>query len=218
MLILPSVYLPNVLYFAELLGGERVLIEHHEHYIKQTFRNRCEIFGANGRLALTVPVRRPHGNHTPIGLVEVDYAVPWRNVHWRSIKSAYGTSAYFEFVADVLEPLFGQRHGRLIDLNMAMLGAVLGFMGLRPDVGATLAFEARYDAPHRDQRGMAHKAQGRSGVELLRGAPYYQVFASRHGFMPNLSIIDLLFNEGLGAAAHVQHIVELLRSRSGSPS
>lgn len=211
MLILPTAYLPNVLYFSALISGEQVLIEHHEHYVKQTFCNRCEIFGANGRLVLSVPVKRIHGNHTPIGMVEVDYATAWRNVHWRSIRSAYGTSAYFEFVADVLEPLFGQRHERLVELNMAMLRAVLDFMGQHPDLGATQTFEAHYEAPHRDLRPMAHKAWGRSGAEALRSEEYYQVFSARHGFMPNLSIIDLLFNEGLGAAAYVRRVAQQLR-------
>lgn len=197
MQILSTAYLPNILYFSKLLAGEPVLIEAHEHYTKQTFRNRCEIYGANGRQTLSIPVRRVEGNHTPIRLVEVDNTVAWQNNHWRSIKSAYGSAAYFDFVGDVLQPFYAQRHCLLLELNMALLRSICRFMGVSPVVEYTSVFVSAYGDEVDDcRKNIDPKVRQWSQFGAVE---YYQVFAERHGFLPNLSIIDLLFNEGLNA-------------------
>ena len=198
MQILSTAYLPNILYFTKLLAGEPVLIEAHEHYVKQTYRNRCEIYGANGRQSLSIPTKRVEGCHTPIAAVEVDYATAWQNNRWRSIKSAYGSAAFFDFVADVLEPFYTTRHTSLLDLNMALLRSLCRFMGVSPQIALTEDFVADYGHSASDCRQSISPKVRR--WEQFGAVEYFQVFADKHGFLPNLSIIDLLFNEGLNAA------------------
>lgn len=194
-IILSTAYLPPVEYVAAMLNAKEVLIEVHETYCKQTYRNRCLILSANGPLALVIPVIRPKGNRTPVSEVVIDYSTRWNRNHWRAIESAYRTSAYYEFIGDVLLPFYQSRHERLVDFNSDLLKALLGFLEVDIKVRKTEEFRKQVPQGILDLRSaFSPKAKPESHVTSIE--PYFQVFSHKFGFTPNLSIIDLLFNEG----------------------
>ncbi|MDZ7739488.1 MAG: WbqC family protein [Bacteroidales bacterium] len=192
LLILPTAYYPPVQYFAEILKSGKVLIEQHETYPKQTYRNRCYIYSANGVLPLSIPVERGSFHKVKLLDIRIDYSRKWQKEHMHAIRSAYNSSAFFEFYADeVLKPLVSQ-HKFLIDLNMHILEII--FEALEIDITAlkTDNFIKDYGADCLDLRYKPVSSDGPdSGV-----VSYFQVFSPKHGFKPDLSIIDLLFNMG----------------------
>lgn len=194
--ILPICYLPPVQYFVKLLQYRSVLLEAAEHYTKQTYRNRCVILGANGPIPLTIPVIKTQGNHTPIRLVEIDNSTLWQKNHWKTIESAYRTSAYYDFVADVLAPFYAKRFTNLFEFNCLLLEAIFDFLSLRPSITPTTHYAPGYGADFRTS--ISPKCDFSLDTEFV-AAEYFQVFSARFGFIPNLSIADLLFNEGLSA-------------------
>lgn len=199
--ILSTAYLPPVHYFCKLVEYPAIFIESDETYAKQSYRNRCEILSANGRLPLSIPVVRPQGNHTNIKDVGIDYSTCWQKNHWKAIESAYRTSAYWDFVADTISPFFHNRFASLLEFNNAMLNAITRFVGITPNIRFTSNFLKTYPADTDDLRDSIHPkgsfAQTDPGFKPFL---YFQVFGERFGFTPNLSIIDLLFNEGLNTA------------------
>lgn len=193
--LLSTAYLPPVGYVSALLSADKIYMEAHEIYIKQTYRNRCVILSANGPLPLVIPVIRPKGNRTPISEVLIDYSTSWNRNHWRAIESAYRTSAYYEFIGDVLLPFYQSRHERLVDFNSDLLKALLGFLEVDIIMRNTEEFRKQVPQGIIDLRSaFSPKVKPESHVTSIE--PYFQVFSHKFGFTPNLSIIDLLFNEG----------------------
>ncbi len=175
-----SYYLPPVGVLAEMLSEPAVVFDYHEHYIKQTLRSRCMIVGANGVQTLTVPVELPNGSHTPMRDVRISSHGGWNKVHWQSIRSAYENSPFFEYLADDFAPLYEQPPQFLIDFNEKLLRVVVADLDLDVKISCTEQYT-----------GEAQTAE-----TIVQPRPYYQVFAQKHGFMPNMSCIDLLFNMG----------------------
>lgn len=192
--LLPTSYLPNIQYFTKVISGVGVLIEANETYPKQTYRNRCEILSANGRLTLSVPVKRVQGNHTPVTLVEIENATLWQKNHWRAIESAYRTSAYFDFVADVLLPYYNKRYSNLFEFNCDLFRAVLNFLGIKVNIERTSDFVLDIKPDFRTL--LSPKCAFEADTNFVP-TEYFQVFFEKFGFIANLSVIDLLFNEGL---------------------
>ena len=167
-----------------------------ENYIKQTSRNRCEIATANGKQTLSVPVsippsfRRGMGRGCSIREVLVSEHGNWRHQHWEALKSAYGMSPFFDYYQDDIRPFFDEEvfkannWQRLFDYNLAIMRKMLDLIGVKKEIKLT-------SLPPTPQQG------GRV-VHVPVNVPvhYYQTFQKRHGFIPNLSILDLLFNEG----------------------
>lgn len=208
--LLSIAYLPPLQYFSKFFLYNRVLIESTEHYTKQTYRNRCVILSANGPLALTIPVVKTNGNRTPIGEVLIDNTSRWQANHLRAFEAAYRSSPYFEFVYDLLYPFYTKRFERLIDYNLTLLAAIFDFLEITPGYALTDSFYHTYSPAHySDFRHSIHpKHDFRSDREFVP-VQYYQVFAHKTGFSPNLSIVDLLCNEGLFA---VRKLKEMGRS------
>ncbi len=197
--ILSIAYLPPVQYFAKIFQYPNVFIETAENYTKQTYRNRCVILGANGPLALTIPVIKTQGNHTPIKLVEIDNSTLWQKNHWKAIESAYRTSAYFEFLADVLQPYYTHRYSNLFEFDSLLLNSIFEFISASPRIIHTANYQPSYDSDVLDCRNeISPKVDYRVDRQFLP-VEYFQTFSNKYGFVPNLSIIDLLFNEGLSA-------------------
>ncbi len=196
--IISTAYLPPVQYISKFISGD-VLIEKHENFQKQSYRNRCYIYGANGLQCLVIPVKKMHGEKMPITDVEIDYSCPWKNIHLKSIQSAYQTSPFYEYYADDFNALYYEMPERLFDLNLSLLGFVLKQVGLKSTLCLTEVFEKTPDDTVDFRQSIQPKPRLNKPDEGFNPVPYQQVFGERYGFLPNLSIIDLLFNEGPNA-------------------
>ncbi len=193
--LLSTAYLPPVQYFTKLLLFDDVLIEKHEHYSKQSWRNRCRILAANGTLDLSVPIQKGRSK-TPIKDLRIGYETNWQHEHRRSIISAYNNSPFFEYYADTLLPFFEKKHDFLFDFNTELLHTILEEIGLDTKISSTSHF-IKENSDLNDFRATMHpKTQHALPDPRFTPAKYTQVFADKFDFMPNLSIIDLLFNIG----------------------
>ncbi|NVO11732.1 MAG: WbqC family protein [Bacteroidales bacterium] len=203
--ILSTAYLPPIQYFSKLLSYPEVLIEAQESYSKQSYRNRCEILSCNGLLSLTIPVVKVNGNNTLTKDIEIDYSTNWQKNHWKAIESAYRTSAYYDFVADLINPYFSKKEKYLIDLNAKIILEVMEFLGVSKSITNTGEFVNEYSKDVADFRSSIHpKSQFQTVDNEFKAIKYFQVFNDRFSFFPNLSVIDLLFNEGLNSLKILQ--------------
>jgi hypothetical protein len=204
--IISTAYLPPIRYFEILLNYDLIYIEKHETYYKQTYRNRCEIYCANGLLPISIPVVKPNGNRTSISEVKIDNSVKWRNEHWRAIQSSYQNSAYFEFLIDYLEPFYQKKWDYLWDYNIELLYAILNILDLKIEIRETEQFVKEYPAEIIDNRNTLNPKQ--RDLESLHSnnnyTSYFQVFGIKSGFIPNLSIIDLLCNYGMESITFIK--------------
>ena len=173
------------------------ILEQHDHFVKQTYRNRCVIATANGTQTLTVPIERYDGTKCPMRDIRISDHGNWRHLHWNALVSAYGETPFFEFYADDLRPFFEKQHTFLFDLNLDIMHTMCQLLDVRPQV--TLS-EQYIVLPSVDDAVVDFREAIRPKHPLpdadFNPTPYYQVRAQRHGFLPNLSILDLLFNEG----------------------
>lgn len=187
--IFPTAYLPSIEYVSLFLKTEDASIELFETYQKQSCRTRTNVMTANGIQTLTIPVIKTNGNHTLTKDIEISYKESWQQVHLRCLESAYRKSAYFDYYFPYFEKIYKQKFNTLVELNDFCLKTILKIMKVKKDYSFTTDFERI--ANENDYRISLSK--GSNKIEMK---PYYQVFADRHGFIPNLSIADLLFNEG----------------------
>lgn len=187
--IFPTAYLPSIEYVSLFLKTEDASIELFETYQKQSCRTRTNVMTANGIQTLTIPVIKTNGNHTLTKDIEISYKESWQQVHLRCLESAYRKSAYFDYYFPYFEKIYKQKFNTLVELNDFCLKTILKIMKVKKDYSFTTDFEKITD--EKDYRISLSK-----GTNKIEMKPYYQVFADRHGFIPNLSIVDLLFNEG----------------------
>ena len=192
---LSTAYFPPLQYISKFLAGS-VTIEAHESYRKQSYRNRCKILAANGPMALTVPVAKWHGERMPIAEVQIDYDKPWQNNHLKSIESAYKSSPFYDYYIDDFMPFFENRYERLFDYNQQILEVILKTLGIKPSIDYTTDFDKTIEGKADLRYSISPKESQQQPDPYFTPVEYYQVFADRHGFTPNLSILDLLFNEG----------------------
>ena len=190
--LLSTTYFGPVQWYQKLYRYQQVLIEHHETFVKQSYRNRCLIATAQGTQALTVPV--VHENHDSIDKIRISDHGNWRHLHWQAITSAYGDSPFLEYYEDELRPFFFERQWEyLIDFNDAICRKMCDFIDIHPHFSSTLYFLKNGDFI--DYRSGIHPKHPDADADF-RPKPYYQVFSARHGFLPNLSILDLVLNMG----------------------
>lgn len=188
--IFPTAYLPSIQYVSLFLKAEGATIELFETYQKQSCRTRTNVMTANGIQTLTVPVIKVNGNHTLTKDIEISYKESWQQVHLRCLESAYRKSAYFDYYFPYFEKIYKQRFNTLIELNDCCLKVILKLIKVKKEYSYTEDFEKIND--NNDYRISLSK----SDANKTEMEPYYQVFADRHGFISNLSVVDLLFNEG----------------------
>ncbi len=192
-ILLSTSYLGQISYFAILVQQNSVLIEKFENYQKQSFRNRCEIYSANGELSLTIPVQKPHFQRVLTSEIKIDYATLWQKIHWKAIESAYRNAPFFEFYVDDLLPFFRKKYTFLLDLNFDLQNLILE-KWLEVDarnISFTSFFESK-KTEDIDFRDIFHPKKPLS----LTFEPYKQVFGEKFGFISNLSILDLIFHLG----------------------
>jgi hypothetical protein len=194
-------YLPSIAYFAALVGAESILLERHEHFVKQTYRNRCRIITANGELDLIVPITAKHGK-VRITDVRVDFTQKWLNNHWRTVQSAYGNAPFFEYYADDLRDTLYKKVGFLYDLNRALLSMCLNWLKWDMPIKETEYYTQSVSNPLLDLRSAVNPKKMDQCYEFYYPVMYNQVFGST--FVENLSLIDLIFCVGPGAGKIVR--------------
>ncbi len=191
-LLLPAFYLPPVSYFYVIQQYDRpILIEQFEHYPKQTYRTRTKIATANGVLDLIVPILHGRKEHVPVKDIRINYDHDWQRLHWLSLQTAYRSSAYFEYYEDDFAVFYRRPFEFLLDYNVAQLDLVLKCLKISRSIHFTESYQSFCGTL--DFRESIHPKK--SSV-LQNPKPYYQVFEDKHGFIPDLSIVDLLFNQG----------------------
>ena len=189
---LSSAYLPPVEYFSAMLHATSVVVEQYDHYTKQTYRNRCRIATSGGVMTLSVPVEKP-GNNTLMKDVKISEHSGWQQIHWRAIEAAYNSSPFFEYYKDDFSPFYEKKWVYLQDYNQALLHTVNELLDVEKNISLSSRFELQPTEDVVDLRDKIHPKK-QSPVAVLPA--YYQVFESKTGFIPGLSIIDLLFNMG----------------------
>ena len=198
------------------LSPSVVYIEACENFQKQSYRNRCRFYAADGVQDLSFPVVHEGGTHKlPISQIRIDWSKPWLQQHERAIISAYRTSAYFEYYQDEFFSILESRPERLFDLNMALLRFFIEKTGIAVDLRTTEDFsrEGIQKTPDgssilcEDLREAIHPKRPNTILEdLALKKPYFQVFARKYGFQSDLSIMDLLFNEGPDSIVYLKSI------------
>lgn len=183
-------YLPSLAYFHELAKADTIILEAHETFQKQTFRNRCEILTSNGRESLIVPIL--HGGDGNIKNIQIDYSQRWFQIHERSIRSAYGKSPFFEFFMDDFSAVFLKKHTYLWDLNYELLTVCLEKLTIKKGLFESNSYIKAQEVPdsYIDLRGKILPRMEKSEGQIVR-KEYKQVFGNE--FVSNLSIVDLLF-------------------------
>ena len=190
--VLPMCYLPPVEYFVALNKYKpNILIEREEHFPKQTYRNRTNIYSPDGVLSLTVPVVKGSKNHTVIKDVKISYDFKWQRLHWMSLQSCYRSSAYFEYYEDDFATFYENKIEYLFDYNDQLLKLLLKLLKINASLQYTATYETEYPALT-DLRAVISPKKEPEFTQK----PYFQVFEENHGFIKNLSIVDLLFNQG----------------------
>ncbi|MDD3687429.1 MAG: WbqC family protein [Bacteroidales bacterium] len=191
--VLFSSYFPCIQYVSKFLLHDKIIIDIHENYQRQTYRNRCRIQAANGVYDLSIPVKKNH--HKKIKDVEIDYSELWQKNHSRAILSAYKNSAFYEYYIDEFNFVFSQNHKFLIDINQKILDKTISILKIKSRYSHSKDFINPSSLC--DYRELI-TPKGKNTVDDLEFKPqtYIQVFSERHGFNANLSILDLIFNEG----------------------
>lgn len=190
-------YLPCLDYMAGLIRFQRVWVEAHEHYQKQSYRNRCYVRTANKVDSLTVPVLQGTHHH-PIREIRIDNGQAWQAHHWRCLQAAYGKAPFFEFYAPVFEPVYRKAWAFLFDLNYELLTICLNLLGVQPSINLTDCYDKVPLSGLFDIRSRINPRNEPESYVFYESAPYQQNFGL--DFVPNLSIIDLLFCQGPIAA------------------
>jgi hypothetical protein len=198
--IFPLFYLPPIGYFSGLKDVDyNFLLEKEEHFPKQTYRNRTRIYSPNGHLDLIIPVIRGAKVHTRIKDVKISNDFNWQRLHWKSFESCYRNAAYFEFYEDEFAHFYHTKFEYLFDYNLQLLEWLFKQLKKEPAIGFTTEYIKEID-PALDYRTKIHF---KNPIIEADFTPYFQVFDDREGFKPNLSIVDLLFNQGPQTKAYL---------------
>jgi hypothetical protein len=201
---LSTAYLAPVQYYCKLISFDTVMIEANENYVKQTYRNRCMIATANGIQALSIPIENPNTDKCPIKDIRISDHGKWRHLHWQALVSAYGMSPYFEYYQDDFAPFYKRNYQFLFDFNEQLRLMICELLDIRPNVNFTDIYNATVTNDFREIIRPKH-----TGIDdSFEPQPYYQVFREKHGFLPNLSIVDLLFNRGPEAVLVLQNSIK----------
>ena len=221
--LLSTTYFGPVQWYQKL-NRHRCIIEQHDNFVKQTYRNRCVIASANGPQTLTVPIERYDGMKCAMRDIRISDHGNWRHLHWQALVSAYGETPFFEYYADDIRPFFEEHRWKyLLDFNLDITHTLCSLLDVRPDLtlsdhyidaDESICGGGGLNGAVEGVNGAAESLGSSSASSLFvdyrdtirpkhplpdaefEARPYYQVRAQRHGFLPNLSVLDLLFNEG----------------------
>ena len=190
ILIHPN-YFPNIYQFTQIIKANNILFEVSDNYQKQTFRNRTYIYGANGKLGLFIPVIHTHKNRELFKDVKISYDSNWMDLHLKSLQSAYRSSPYFEYFEDDFIKLYSEKEKFLVDFNIKCIKLISNLLDLDLDY----KISSEYVEKTNDIIDLRDLSNARK-QKTIETPKYIQVFESKHGYLNNLSIIDLIFSEG----------------------
>lgn len=199
--LIETQYLPSIAYFAAIQNFHEIVLEKHEFYVKQTYRNRAHIISASGKEKLIIPLTSKHGK-TLITEIRIDYSQKWLNNHWRTIQSAYGKAPFFDHYSEELERILFKKIAFLYDLNYDLLSMCLRWLKKDVTIKESSTFERDPAESVLDLRSAINPRNEENLQYFYRPVNYHQVFGST--FVANASIIDLIFCEGPGAAKIVR--------------
>ena len=194
-IVLTSSFFPNIQHFTYLYNAQKVMIECCENYQKKTYRNRYEIYGANGIVPLSVPVEKGNTQKQIIKDVRIAYHTSWNETHWKTIESAYNSSPYFLYYEDEIRAVFMKKWDFLLDMNIASINTILNCFEIKKEIELTSTYNLSgyYE---NDLRELVQPKYDFKNDSKFIPIEYRQVFGLKYGFIPNLSILDLLFNKG----------------------
>ena len=198
-ILLSTAYFAPIRYFSKLLFYPEIYIEHHENFIKQTYRNRTVILGANGPISLIVPVEKGRAQKVKIKDLRIAYDEEWQRNQWRTIFSAYNSSPFFEYYADDIETFFRKKYNFLFDFNQQITETLTEILEIPLILNLTEEFEQIPENCLNFREQISPKNHLINPDPHFAAHPYTQVFSEKFGFIPDLSILDLLFNEGPSA-------------------
>jgi hypothetical protein len=190
-ILLSTAYLPPIEYFSYIIKTDEVFIEREENYIKQSYRNRCYILSAGGVQLLTVPVYKGSFHKTPVKEIRIDYSKKWQKGHLRALNASYKSSPFFIYYYENIEKIILADYEFLLDLNMALQKAILNIM----KINVRIAYTADFMPVSNNQNDLRYTINPKKESGYIP-MEYLQVFNTDKGFIPGLSIIDLLFNMG----------------------
>jgi len=187
-----TAYLAPIQQYSKLYAYPEVCIETAENYLKQTYRNRCTIAAANGPLSLSIPIVKPETEKCLTKDIRISDHGNWRHLHWNALTSAYRMSPFFEYYEEDFAPFYEKRYDFLFDFNEELRRMICKLIDIDPKVIYTEQYEPDVLNDFREVIRPKHPGED----SCFRVVPYYQVFKEKNGFLPNLSIVDLLFNMG----------------------
>lgn len=193
-----SAYLAPIQYYAKFLSAQHIFIEQQDNYIKQTYRNRCNIVSANGEIPLSIPVEHSSKNKTKMKDIRIADHGNWQHMHWNAIVSAYNSTPFFEYYQDDFYPFYHKNYDFLFDFNEELRILILNLLKIDlPEIKYTDSYRTDFSEDEIDLRETIHPKKEWTDLDpSFRSVNYYQVFSQKFGFTPNMSIIDLLFNMG----------------------
>lgn len=198
-ILIETAYFPPISYISALMKYDKICIEAWENFGRQSYRSRAEILSANGRLSLNLPVIKASRTKTLIKDVLIDYSMDWQKIHFKGIESAYRQSPFYEYYIDEIEVFFSRKYKYLIELNNDILNTVFKILEVNRPISLSQDYEKECCVIS-DYRGVFHPKKDFDISSLI---PYWQTFGDKFGFIPNLSILDLIFNEGNNAMSYI---------------
>ena len=198
-IIIHPTYFPNTAHFVAMAQADDVMFEIDDNFLKQTYRTRSYIYAANGKLILNIPVIHTQKNRQKYKDVKIANDYKWQDLHWKSLLSAYSTSPFFEYYEDELRPLFNMKTDFILDFNLKCFEVICDCLQLELNITKTETFEKTVENKSDFRYLVNAKKEYHQTFEC-----YTQVFGDKHGFINNLSILDLLFNEGPNALNYIE--------------
>jgi len=207
-ILLSTAYFAPVQYYCKLVDTPEVIIEQFENFNKQTYRNRCLIQGANGIQPLIVPLVAASRKKTVIRDVKIDYDTMWQKLHFKSIEAAYRSSPFYEYYIDDIAPFFNKKWNFLWDFNEQIRQIMCQILEIEPNITLSKDYIEKTTDDQLDFRNAIHPKPSKSIIDTtFKAIPYTQVFGDRHGFSPNMSILDVIFNIGPEGSDYLQKCI-----------